>query len=468
MKNLFGKIENIFTIFSLFWGILFLIINPPFQASDEASHMFRMYGLSEGSMNIQKKNVAGEIQAGLILPVNLVLISMQNHDMIYNTKVKTTFANTKKLFKIPLEPKKKAFCAFAVPYYTIISYFPAFIILWLMKLLNFTPILMMYALRFCTLLTYLTLIYFSIKITPIKKWLFFSASIVPVAIYFASSVSTDAIVTGIAFLALAYTFYLAFENSVQRITLKQITVLASLLTLLSICKFPYITACLLIFIIPSDKFKNIKSRFSCFNYVLLINIFIDVAIIGSTLLMSQDTVSINSNYNLPITKTLELVLTNPMFFANLLYKNFILNGFYYVQGAFGLFGWGNIAVAPWIIYLYLIMLGACGVINDKNEQEFKITLWQKLIFALIFILMTLITAFVGLAVFGKPFGPEIFIFQAKLFQGRYWVPLLPLIFLIFNNNRARYNLKSFKVISILCYTFLLFFCTIILLCRYYY
>ena len=43
-KNLFKKVEDIFIIFCAFWGILFLFINPPFCASDETSHFYKMYG----------------------------------------------------------------------------------------------------------------------------------------------------------------------------------------------------------------------------------------------------------------------------------------------------------------------------------------------------------------------------------------------------------------------------------------
>ena len=178
MSKFFSKIENVFVLVCLFWGVLFLIINPPFQASDEPSHMYRMYGFTQGVLTLEKKNISGQTQVGLTLPVNLLLTAMQNYAMINHPTVKTHPSLTQKLFKIPLEPQKTAFCAFSVPAYTPVSYFPVFIALWVMKLLNMSPILIMYILRFCTLLTYLSLIYFAIKITPVKKWLFFSAAIV--------------------------------------------------------------------------------------------------------------------------------------------------------------------------------------------------------------------------------------------------------------------------------------------------
>lgn len=467
MNGFFSKVENIFIIFCLFWGILFLIINPPFQASDESSHMFKMYGFSEGAFGTQKKTINGETQAGLILPVNLVMLSLQGHDMLYDSSKKTSFAETKQLFNLKLDQQKTAFCAFGVPSYTPISYFPAIIILLLMKLFNVAPLIMMYILRFCTLLTYIAMIYFAIKITPVKKWLFFSAAVVPQAIYFASAINTDAIVTGYAYLSLAYTLRLAFDSSIQKLTLKQIILLALSYSLLNICKFPYITMCLLIFLIPKEKFECIKTRNVYFSYIFLINILIDIFIVGAAMLSSQGTISINQTNNLPLTTILKYIFLTPNHPIKILYQNFIQNGFYYLQGAFAFFGWSNVAVAPWISYSYIFLLGISGIINDKNEPEFSIKITHKLIFAAIFIFMTLITAFVGFAIFGIPLGPEIFIYQAKLFQGRYWIPLLPILFLILNVNKARLNTKWFKIFSIFCFSFLLFLCSIALLFRFY-
>lgn len=467
MNNFFAKVENIFIVFCLIWGIIFLIINPPFQASDEPSHMFRMYGFSEGTLTFQKKNISGEIQAGLTLPVSLAMASLQNHRMIYDFSVKTNIADTKKMFNIPLEPQKKMFCAFSVPSYTPISYFPGFIVLFVMKLFKIAPLTMMYVLRFCTLLTYLALIYFSIKITPIKKWLFFSAAIIPQAIYFASAISTDALVTGLAYLSTAYIFYLTFDNTVQKISNKQISILAILLTLLNICKFPYITLFLLIFIIPKEKFETNKTRLLFFNYLFLLNALIDFILVGSNLLMNQDVTSINATHNLSFFEFLKFISSKPMIFIKILFENFIIRGFYYSQGIFALFGWSYVMVPPYVILIYLILMTICGVINEKNEPEFKITLTHKLIFATIFTLMTLLTAFVGLAVFGIKTSAEMFVTQARLFQGRYWIPLLPIIFLIFNSNKARINLNAYKIVTTICFCILLFICSIILISRYY-
>lgn len=467
MNEFFQKTENIFVIFCLFWGMLFLFINPPFQANDEPEHMYKMYGFTQGTLNFQEKTIEGKKQTGLVLPVNLVSIAQREKRLVLHPQKKTSLSETKMLSKISLNPQVKSFKGFAIPAYTPVSYFPGFILLWVMKLFKIAPLSMMYILRFCTLLTYISMIYFAIKITPVKKWLFFAAAVVPQAIYLGSAINTDAIVTGFAFLATAYTFYIAYDKSVEKITKKQMTILGLLFTLVNICKFPYIVMCLLLLIIPQEKFKSEKSRFLFIAGVFLLNIVIDFIILFSYFIHINKVSVMNSTNSLPAFQAVHVVLQNPILYIKFLFANFILGGYYYLQGLCAYFGWSDVAVPAWVIYFYVLLLATCGFINDKNEPEFKISVRSKIIFISVIVLMTLITAFTCFVLFSEISSHGLTIYRGKLFQGRYWIPLMPIIFLIFNNNKFRFNLKWFKIITINLFNFLMFVCTIIILYRYY-
>lgn len=467
MSKLFQKTENVFVVFCFFWGMLFLIINPPFQANDEPEHMYKMYGFTQGTLNFQKKTVGGETQKGLILPNNLVSVAHQEMRLVMHPLKKTSLSETKMLSKMPLNPQAKSFKSFHLPAYTPVSYFPEFVVLWVMKLINIAPISMMYVLRFCTLLTYLSMIYFAIKITPVKKWLFFAAAVVPQAIYLASAVNTDAIVTGFAFLATAYILYLAYDKSIEKITTRQMVTVGLFLTLVNICKFPYIVICLLLLIIPKEKFFSSKSRFLFLLSVFLLNCAIDFMLVGSALILLNGEATTNSAGSVPAAMVVQAILYKPVQYAQFLFANFILGGDYYVQGIFALFGWSDIAVPAWVIHFYIILLIACGFVNDKNEPEMKLSVSRKTVLILIIVLMTLITAFTCFVLLSENTVHGLTIYRGKLFQGRYWIPLLPIFALIFNCAKCRFNLKWFKFVTINLFNFLMFVCTIIILCRFY-
>ncbi len=50
------KIENIFFIFALVFGFLFIFITPPFQSVDENFHFYRAYGIASGDFVAKKKD----------------------------------------------------------------------------------------------------------------------------------------------------------------------------------------------------------------------------------------------------------------------------------------------------------------------------------------------------------------------------------------------------------------------------
>lgn len=50
------KVEKVFIIIAIFFGIIYGIITPPFQSVDEANHFFRSYAISEGLFIAENNN----------------------------------------------------------------------------------------------------------------------------------------------------------------------------------------------------------------------------------------------------------------------------------------------------------------------------------------------------------------------------------------------------------------------------
>ena len=160
MKKIIEKPENIFFIICLFWGVLFLLINPPFQAPDEDSHLYKIYGITQGSWNFKKitLNKINEIDlgkkytfAGQILPTGLIEATMFNKDITFNPKEKTDVNKTLEIAKIKLKKDNAVFVGYPVPVYTPLSYMPAVVLIWLLSLFNAPPLFMLFAARFSCL-----------------------------------------------------------------------------------------------------------------------------------------------------------------------------------------------------------------------------------------------------------------------------------------------------------------------------
>ena len=154
-----------------------MLVNPPFQSPDEPEHMFKMWGYTEGSYNYKIKDG----WAGQVLPESFAVM-YKVYDAYRMSNNPVSFDVTLKASMLPLDKNNTEFLRFTPSSYTPFSYFPSFLVLWILKLLNAGPLFMMYVLRFCSLLVYLALCYFSIKITPVKKMLFFIFALLPVCV----------------------------------------------------------------------------------------------------------------------------------------------------------------------------------------------------------------------------------------------------------------------------------------------
>ena len=430
MKKIILKTENIFLIFCLLWGIIFIFVNPPFQSPDEPEHLFKMWGYTQGTLRYQIK----DNQAGLNVPYSIsYLYNFYNVYRLSNKKL--PYKSTIQAIEVPLAKDTTSFLNYTPPSYTPISYFPSFLILWVMKIVNVKPILMMYILRFCSLLVYLALTYYAIRITPCKKWLFFLFALLPVNLIQSGSISTDAITIGFILLYIAYTLKLAFCDYVQNINKKEIFLWAGLITVITILKFVYVPLILLYFIIPDEKLTSTKIYLKYFIWTLLINAGVILLLILSVTSGSEIT-----TYGLGAANKFNLIkeiLHSPfVYLKNILDSTIFLKDFLY-QNTISSIG-VTLAMIP-LKYTHLAWAGLVlsAFYIDTGEKICTIKLKNKIrIITAVVLSYILIMTSVYLVYQTKPYIIGI--------QGRYLTPLIPVVLLVLC---SKYVTKS-KVVPV--------------------
>ena len=113
---------------------------------------------------------------------------------------KITPANIVSVFQIPLDPNDRSFIAsFAAPY-SPHFYFPQVLGLTLGRELGLGPLALLYLGRLCTLVFCIWMFYWSIRRTPVLKWVFCLLAATPINMSLAASCSQDAVINGLAFL----------------------------------------------------------------------------------------------------------------------------------------------------------------------------------------------------------------------------------------------------------------------------
>lgn len=442
-KTLF-KIENLFLIICLLWGIIFLFINPPFQTPDEPEHLFKMWGYTQGSLRYQiKEGISGQT-----LPKSFV--DMYNfYDYFRRIDTKIPFEGTLQASKLNLDKTNQQFLNFNPSSYTPLSYFPSCILLWVLKLLNIKPLFMLYIMRFCSLVVYLALCYAAIRITPGYKWTFFLFSVLPINIYQAASVSVDGLTFGLIILFLAYTLKLAFDDRVKIINTKQIAIWGLLFIYICILKYAYFPLIVTYFILPKSKFECIKEYFKYPSIIALCSIFIIVLFLSfvmSSPIMNEHTKAFLISDKTDLIK--QIILSPVGYLKKVIQSTYILRGFCYRNII------SSVSVFFKMIPMFAVNIAYFSLIvsmfyKTAKEKTFSINLKQKFL-----ILSAIITSYLIIVT------SVYLIYKSKTYivgiQGRYLTPLLLFGLMIFCTKKFRTNSVVLPVLCFLISQFLLF------------
>lgn len=467
-------LENIFLVFCLFWGILLIFINPPFQGFDESEHFYKIYGFSEGTLNFKKITSYTDgifmfkepkTFTAQIIPVSIVRLAVESKALnpyldankVKHNPKKINFSTIKQQSQYKLDKNYRTIVIHMVPSYTIVSYLPHTIILTLMKVLETNPIFMIFILRLCSLFLYTGLIYLVIKTTPVKKLLFLFLSLTPISVYLSSIISTDHLVIGLSFLLIAYTLKLKYDDNIKQIALKEILCFFGLIFLLCVCKFTYLPMILLFFLLPSEKFNTEKTRILSFGIMFLLCIlWISIFIVYNIHIFS----GLFSYYFKNTAEALVSIFTYPSAYITSLVNTVTANFSEYIQRAFSDFGFSDDQINAGIIYSFIILITFNTFFTDKQKTAFNLK--EKMTFAFIIFAVFLCTLTANYIIF--VLSPEGLI---EGFKGRYLIPVLPLLFMLFDNN----SLNSFKIhlplITFIYTNLFLFVFVITVLNRYY-
>lgn len=410
------KPETAFLIIGLIYGICFLFATPALQVPDEYEHFYRALYVSEGHVLPEKVGNMSGVYVPESVQSTASGISDEWFTFIKDRKNKTNYTS---LLNIPFTSQNRVFediSRIAVITYSPIPYIISAFAITIGKLLNLPPIVLIYIGRLANLLSWVFLTYFAIRIIPIHKWVLFMIALIPMTLFEVASLSADSLILGLSFVIVAIIFKYAFDDNKKRINKKDIYILFILLLLLSLSKQIYFVLLFLILLIPSEKFGGRKNMFLVTGFLFLSVILVSG---GWNLLVKDLYVPIVPQIS--IYGQIAYVLGDPLRFPYALLKTFYYRGLSYQLLFVGNF-WLDIPLPLWWIGTYVLSIIPVALL-DKSKA--LISRKQKLIaLATFFIIFLLVCAFVYVSwtVVGQNIIDGI--------QGRYFIPILPLIFLL--------------------------------------
>jgi len=425
------KPEIFFVIVASFFGLIILFVTPPFQSPDEINHFYRAFQISEG----QFIGLKSDNRIGAFVPISLVKTAEPFLGLRWNKNAKTNLETIINQFKINLEPTKKVFIDIPnTVIYSPISYLPQSTAIFILRNLGFSPIFIFYGARLFALFFWIIVIFFSIKIIPIYKWLFALIAQLPMSVFINMSVSADVMTNILSFIFIAYIFKLAYNQPVIKI--QHFLNILFLALFLSLAKMVYIPLIILFLLIPKEKFKDAGTKF--LQMAILLTICLIVTFLWAFIM--NDLYIPYSHYNInfrdganlmncaDIHLQMNYILNHDYYILNVFYNSITKSFEMYSTGYIGTFGWLDGFLPLWFIILSYSVIIAISLTNGSENLDIKPI--HRLLFIFIIISMfclVLLSQHLTWDCIGDERVPTV--------QGRYLIPVFPLLFMLCYNKR---------------------------------
>lgn len=300
-----------------------------------------------------------------------------------------------------------------------------------------------YAGRLVNFFVAVYLIYNAIKLMPYKKYLLMYIALLPVTFNTLPTLSSDTLALSMGLFYIAYIFHLKYDDVI--IGNKQKVLLVITTIVIALCKIVYMPLCLLLFLLPKEKFKSLKSK----------NIFVIILIIAAIAinliwLIYCSRFLIEFNLGVNSKEQIIYVLTKPINYCITLFRtmNFHFNTYYSALSGDAL-GTYDVKASEIFIYMAIVVSSMLFITREENEErKIKFDWLTRVICVLVFVAIVVLI-YTSLYVQWTPLKRD-FVLGV---QARYFLPILMLTAIIFDNDKIVIKDKINRFLL----TFVLFF-----------
>ncbi len=416
------KPEKVFLVTGGMLALIYMLLLPPLSVPDEEVHLKQAYEYTSRIMGREASKhgtVVMDKEDFHAMQMFETTPSLPEYDRLKDEILKS--GRESGTIEIPHTDTRAP----------AVVYVPGMIGILLGRILGLNGILVIYLGRICSILFYLMTMYWFIRLANFARAAAFVIAVLPMTVQQCCSYSYDSVVIEFVFLYLALLFRLIYEK--QAIKRSQIAAYALFMILLSVCKGGmYMPLCLLTLLIPEDRFYGRKKKiiFTGCMAAAAVAAFLTTAlrnvlyVVNPTAQQTADAYLAGENYGVAG------LLADPMEFILLSVRTLFLSGSTFLENMFGSqLGWLDINVSRIVVYGMLLLTGLSilQMENGSSYSSLSVTIRQKRMFLLV-ILLSAAMVFATMFISWTPReSTEIF-----GIQGRYFLPLLPLVLMLFH------------------------------------
>ncbi len=407
------KLEKLYLIVAIPIGILYCIVNPLGKVPDENYQGRKAMAIAQGNIFSKADENGNAIESENAKVPKLVDKKVMSYkEAIERINIEETDE------EIEVEYNTMAL-------YSPICHLPQALGIVITRMFNANIVIQLYAGRIVNMLFAIILIYFAIKLIPFKKFIVAFLGLLPITMNEFASLSADAITISMCILYIAYILYLKYQN-IDSYSKKQIIILGVLTILVALVKIVYVPLVLLLFLLPKERFKDLKDK-----NIIVISFIISAVILNFIWLIycSRFLVEFNPGVN-PI-EQVKYVITHPITYILIIFRTIVvyLQNFIVCLNGEGL-GHYNAQASVLYVFSSIALFLLLFLVKDKEEyDEIHIDIKSKIIIGIIFIIIVALI-YSSIYVQWNMVSKQII----EGVQGRYFLPVLLLTALIFDND----------------------------------
>lgn len=305
-----------------------------------------------------------------------------------------------------------------------VEYFPYVVSLVFTRLFNINLRLGLGFAKLAGFLCYLFMVRFAIKLIPYGKEALALFSLTPMMMQSMVSISYDLFCIGGSFVAFAYVLKICTEK--RQYTWKDVVLIFLLVLVLAPAKHGIYFVCFIFMFFFTNVFSQILKKSKP-----LVCLVLAFFLMGGLAILRIDTIKELVITENTVYYSVTDLIKNPIEMIRFIGVSIFMDVDMLVQGMFGgRMGW-NEAIAPWVtvIAFMIIFFVACNYEEGKYERkEKKCSIVTVILFILaIYVIFLRVTKRTWLSVGGV--------------QGRYFIPIIPLIICFMNNHKLKLNCK---------------------------
>lgn len=443
-----SSVEKKFVYLAIIFGMIIMVLTPPFQAPDENNHFKKAYVISKGNMFPEEQ----EGKAGFYLPEKMVQYIEEQNSKAGNLEEKYEFKDIYMMERLPAGYDNMKFYNFSTASQNPLGHCvqamgiiigQAFA--HILAVDDPSVVYQLYFARFFNLLFYVAVIAISIRLTPILKKTFATIALMPMALFQAATVSYDPVLIALAFLATSLIFNIAFNEEVRQMELKHLILLGGIAYVFYAVKIVYLPLLFLLLIVPKEKWGDKKEILKKLGVIVMtfVIIFLIFIVLTPRLELIKDNSSVLAH------EQMLYVIRHPINYLITFFYTLIHTRQFLIATTIGTFGLIDTNLYCVFLGAYLFILTLIGI-SEISLNDRRINLRKRLV---IFVSVSapIFGCFLAMYIYWTSTGEGFGVGASEItgVQGRYFIPVMPAIFLFFTNQILQRNDKIKKRMKLL-------------------